>query len=82
MTIYGGIEVKYKIVIDREGCIACTSCYMMDPEHYESDAEGKSQVIGGTTNGTSEGTFDDEKLSEAKTAADSCPVSVITVTEL
>ncbi len=55
---------------------------MMDSTHYESDASGKSQVIGGTTNGTSEGTFEDEKIAEAQTAADSCPVSVITVVKL
>ncbi|OQA47269.1 MAG: hypothetical protein BWY47_01449 [Bacteroidetes bacterium ADurb.Bin302] len=55
---------------------------MMDSTHYESDASGKSQVVGGTTNGTSEGTFEDENIAEAQTAADSCPVSVITVAKL
>jgi len=75
-------DLKYQIIVNRDGCIACTSCYMMDPAHYESDAAGKSQVVGGTTNGTSEGTFDDEKMAEAQAAADSCPVSVITVVKL
>ena len=71
--------MKYKIEIDREGCIACASCYTIDPEHFESDSEGKSRVIGGVGNGRSAGTFDDAKNENAKTAADSCPVSVIMV---
>jgi len=74
--------LKYQIIVNRDGCIACTTCYMMDSTHYESDASGKSQVVGGTTNGTSEGTFEDENIAEAQTAADSCPVSVITVAKL
>ena len=73
--------MKYKIEINREDCIRCGSCYATDPEHFESDSDGKSQVIGGTTNGKSEQSFDDERMSMAQAAADSCPVSVITVTK-
>ena len=73
--------MKYQIEVNREDCIRCSSCYSLDPTHFESDSDGKSQVIGGTTNGKSVGTFDDAKMSEAQAAADACPVSVITVTE-
>ncbi len=73
--------MKYKIEINREGCIACSTCYGLDPNHFESDPEGKSKVIGGTSNGKSVGTFNDAKMSEAENAANACPVSVITVTK-
>jgi ferredoxin len=73
--------MKYEIHVNREDCIACASCYTIDPQHFESDSEGKSKVIGGASNGESTGSFDDEKITDAQAAADACPVSVITVTE-
>jgi ferredoxin len=74
--------VKYKIEIEREGCIACGTCYSIDPTHFEPDDEGKSTVIGGETDAnTSLGVFDDEEIENAREAEDSCPVSIITVTE-
>jgi ferredoxin len=75
------MKVKYQIEVNRDDCIACASCYTVDSIHFESDSEGKSNVVGGTTNGKSVGTFEDEKISEAQAAADSCPVCVITVTK-
>ena len=74
--------MKYKIEIKREDCIRCGSCLAIDPDHFESDSDGKSQVIGGTTNGASEGSFDDEKMVNAQAAADACPVSIITVKKI
>lgn len=71
--------VKYKIEVDRENCISCGSCYALDSAHFEGDSEGKSKVIDGTSNGKSTGTFEDEKMGEAQTAADACPVSVISI---
>ena len=74
--------MKYKIEIDREGCIACGTCYSVDPAHFEPDDEGKSTVTGGETDASgSSGIFNDENIEDAKDAEDSCPVSVITVTE-
>ncbi|MFW6110506.1 MAG: ferredoxin [Thermoproteota archaeon] len=75
--------VKYKIEIDREGCIACGSCFALDPTHFEPGEEDISQVIGGETDETSSsGTFDDDAIDTAQEAEDACPVSVITVTKL
>jgi len=74
--------LKYKVEVDREGCTACGSCYNTDPTHFESTIEGKSKVVGGTSNGKSTGNFDDDKIGDAKVAADACPVKVITVTEI
>ncbi len=74
--------MTFKIEIDREGCIACATCYTLDPVHFEADAEGKSKVVGGSTNGKSEGSFDDDKLKDAQEAELSCPVSVIKVSKI
>ncbi len=73
---------KYQIEVNREGCIACSTCYGLDPAHYEPTEDNRSKVVGGTVNGKSVGTFDDEKITDAQAAAESCPVSVITVTKL
>lgn len=72
--------MKFKIEIEREKCIACGTCYTLDPAHFEPDEDRKSKVIGGVTNEKSEGSFDDYKIEEAKEAEDSCPVSIIKVT--
>jgi ferredoxin len=74
--------LKFSITIDREGCIACSNCYTIDPDHFGSDSEGKSEVKGGTSNGKSTGVFDDDKMSNAQEAELSCPVSVINVKKL
>ena len=74
--------MKYKIVIDRTGCIACGSCYSIDPIHFEPDEEGKSVVIGGDKDASgSLGIFDDDEMENARYAEDSCPVSIINVSE-
>lgn len=75
--------MKYKIEIERDGCIACGTCYSIDPSHFEPDDEGKSTVIGGETDVTaSSGVSEDEEIENAREAEDSCPSSVITITEM
>ncbi|MFZ7138155.1 MAG: ferredoxin [archaeon] len=75
--------MKYKIEIKRENCIACGSCYSLNPSHFEPDDQGKSTVIGGETDDSiSTGEFDDTEIESARDAEDSCPVSIITVIEL
>ena len=74
--------MKYNIEIQRGGCIACGACYSTDPSHFEPDDEGKSTVIGGETDASvSSGVFDDEDIENTRIVEDSCPVSIITVTE-
>ena len=73
--------MKYKIEIERGGCISCGTCYSLDPEHFEPSENRKSQVVGGETNESgSAGTFIDNYIENAQVAEDSCPASVITVT--
>jgi len=74
--------LKYQIEVNREGCIACSTCYGIDPTHFESTEDGRSKVVSGTTNGKSFGVVDDEKIDDAQAAADACPVSVITVSKI
>jgi ferredoxin len=74
---------KYKIEINREECISCGTCYSIDTKHFESDEEGKAQVINGKTDeNSSAGTFDDDEIEQAQEAEDSCPVSVITINKI
>jgi ferredoxin len=72
--------LKYKIEIDRAKCIACGVCYTSDPAHFEPGKDRKSKVVGGVTHEKSEGSFDDEKIENAREAEDSCPVGIIKVT--
>ncbi len=75
--------VKYKIEIDREGCIGCGACYALDPSHYESDEEGKAKVVGSETDASkSSGVFEDQEIELVREAESSCPVCAIVVTEL
>ena len=74
--------MAYKIEIDRDNCIACATCYTLDPVHFEGDSEGKSKVVGGLSNSKSTGNFDDSKIADAQAAESSCPVSVIKITEI
>ena len=74
--------MKYKIEIERGGCIACGACYSIDHYHFESDEEGKSTVSGGETDANASlGVFNDDEIENARIAEDSCPISIITVTE-
>ncbi len=73
--------MKYAITVDRYSCISCGVCYSTDPTHFVGDAEGKSSVMGGTSNGTSMGIFDDGLIDDARRAESSCPVVVISVKE-
>lgn len=75
--------MKYKIDIEREGCMACGTCYSITPSHFEPDKEGKSTVIGGETDASeSSGVFEDGAIEGAREAEDSCPAAVITITEM
>ena len=75
--------MKYKIEIERGGWISCGTCYSLDPEHFKPSENRKSQVVGGEPNASSSaGTFIDNYIENARVAEDSCPASVITVTEL
>ncbi len=71
---------KYAVEVNRVDCIACGTCYTMDPLHFEGTSDGKSKVVGGTSNGKSTAEIDDDKIDDARAAEQACPVCVIVVT--
>ena len=60
-----------KKIIVNDGCIGCGACVGIDPEHFEFNDEGLSQVI-------NQDNLESENLQNAMEA---CPVSVIYVEE-
>ena len=74
---------RYKIYIDRELCIACGICYMLDPSHFELDEEGKPKVAWGRTDALrSFGVFVDGEIQVAEEAGALCPMTAIAINEL
>jgi ferredoxin len=71
--------MKYSVEVDRNTCIACGVCYSTDPSHFESDAVGKSLVVGGNSNGKYNGLFTDELQEDVQRAIDSCPTKAISI---
>ncbi len=68
-----------KIEHDRPNCIGCAACAGVSPDHWEMNADGKSDVIGGTKR---DDEWEEKDLSDAEydanmQAAQSCPVNVI-----
>lgn len=67
------------VKIDREGCIACGSCYALCPKVFEDDGPGTAQVVEEyRKEGPGVGEVEDE-IACVENAEDSCPVNVITV---
>lgn len=60
-----------KAYVDREGCIGCGVCAELCPAVFEMDSENKSTVICEQV--------PEDSCADASQAAESCPVSVITV---
>ena len=61
-----------KAEIDKNGCIGCNLCADICPEVFRMAEDGLAEVYAEIT---------DETVQAAKEAADTCPVSVITVSE-
>lgn len=61
-----------KAEIDRDGCIGCGVCAGTCPEVFRMADDGLAEAYAEVT---------EETLDMANTAADSCPVSVISVEE-
>lgn len=73
-----------KITITRTDCTSCTSCWSVCPDIFEEDPDdGLSRIVEEFRTGgdpaIGEVTADHEAC--AQEAADSCPVSIITVSD-
>lgn len=61
-----------KATIDKSGCIGCGVCAGACPGVFRMADDGLAEVYGEVTA---------DNIEEAREAADSCPVSVITIEE-
>jgi ferredoxin len=74
---------KYKIEHDRPNCIGCGACAAVAGNFWEMADDGKSSIKGGKKVGDKEEKEIEEKdLASNKEAAESCPVNVISITNL
>ena len=65
---------RYKITLDREGCIGCGACTSVAPDFFEMGDDGKSQL-----KGKKKDELDLDNYDNILDAANTCPVNVIHV---
>ncbi|MFA4850240.1 MAG: ferredoxin [Methanoregula sp.] len=73
-----------KVVIDRNGCVSCGTCWDTCPEFFEQNADDSfSQVIEKFRlgNNPAEGSVSSDQAACVTEAADICPAQVITIGE-
>jgi len=70
-----------KVVIDREGCISCRSCWELCPNFFEQNPDDNFSQIVETyrKGGLGEGEAPDALIDCVIKASDNCPVEVIHV---
>lgn len=72
--------MKFKILHERWKCIGCGACAAVDPEHWEMNADGKSDLKSGENKSTDNGEEQEllvDDLGNNKEAESSCPVECI-----
>jgi ferredoxin len=70
-----------RVIIDREGCVSCGTCWDDCPEFFEQNQDDNlSQVVEKyRTGGLGEGEAPDDLLNCVIDASDACPAEVIHV---
>lgn len=63
---------KFKVEIDKDGCIGCAACNAVYPDNFEMGDDGKAKVLKPEVT----------DIGKNQEAADSCPVQVIKITKL
>ncbi len=75
---------KYKIEHDRPNCIGCSACAGVEPNFWEMDEDGKSNLKGSNKrqDGWEERDIEEVDFPKNKEAADACPVNVIHIKDI
>ncbi len=78
--------MKFKILHERWKCIGCSACAAVDPEHWEMNADGRSDLKKAKTAETPAGEeqeliLEEKEIGNNKEAEASCPVECIHVKE-
>ena len=77
---------KYKVVVNKETCIADGVCWSLCPQVFEMDDQGKSRIVEAfrteDSETRSEGVIGDDLIDCARAAADACPTASITIEEI
>ena len=60
-----------KLVLNEESCIGCGACVSIDPEHFDFNDSGLSNVI----------SQENLETDEVKSAIEACPVQIISLEE-
>ncbi|RLE59250.1 MAG: ferredoxin [Thermoprotei archaeon] len=78
--------VKYKVWLDRKGCIGCGSCVALCPDYWDLGDDGLSHIIGGKRIVENEEIVREEiilnELGCNIDAAEACPAKVIHIEEI
>lgn len=76
---------KYRVELDREGCIGAAACVAVDTDNWTIVEDGKVDLKDGIKDEKS-GFFvriiDESELQKWKEAAEACPVIVIHIVDL
>jgi len=82
---------KYKIILDRKGCIGAAACVAILPEFWEMVDDGKVTILDRDLSKKAKKSQDyeeiilelnDEQLQKQKDAAEVCPVVVIHIEDM
>jgi ferredoxin len=65
--------INMKATVDQDGCISCGVCVSVCPEVFSFNDNDVSEAI--------DGDIPSENVDAAQEARDSCPVSVISITD-
>lgn len=76
---------KYRVELDREGCIGAAACVAVDSENWQIVEDGKVDLKDSKQDEKTKffvREIDESELARWKEAAESCPVAVIHIVDL
>jgi ferredoxin len=71
---------KYKVILEREECIACEGCIGACSDYFEMADDDWAQITGSTRVGSND-ELETDDLGCIRDAADTCPVNIIHIYE-